>query len=269
MERDNPVHLSTSALWPVSDILPSFLLEKIMHRIKADGLEILPSWAVTTEMLLTGSLALKDPSAVKSLHESWQRDRTEENRRGMKFSFAERIERFLATAPFPPESISEKVMANLQSRYDIPTVFHWMEDTKNYRYPTLEPHPFLHKTPGEVILWVEQDSKRRLAIDISRRKLLDWCQSTGITDKGKVSATVGELLSHARLVHFQIGNKEELLAVQNRDKDSHLAELTRAIKRQNPNLPFIIEVHFPVAIKIFRGRTFRFYSEIVDFIRSI
>lgn len=261
---ENPVHLSTAALWPLAGILPTRWSEKVALRIGAEGLEVLPGRSAVKEYFEQSFLTL-DRMPVRSFHESWRRDRRQEETLGLPVSLTNRI----ASAFFPSEKVTRVALNGLQKLYGAPVVFHWLEDTGNYEQPMLEPHPYLPETPEQVITWAETDPQRGLVIDVSQRKLGDWCQRLGITDREAVLGVVARMLPHARFIQFQVGNKEEFQAVQDRDGDSRLAQLTRAIKQQRQDIPFVIEVNFPRMAAVFKTGTFQFYSQVVDFIQSV
>lgn len=268
------VNLSTASLWPAASLLSTHWSERVANRIEADGLEVLPGRSVVKEYRKTGSLNVNNRSAIGSLHESWRRDRRQEKTLGLPTSLTNRV----AALFFPNEEITTQTLRGLETIYDIPVVFHWPEDTDRYQNPILELHYLLGKTsiqekpwsPEQIISWVgENPQKRGLVLDLSQRKFGDYCQSIGLEDHDKILETLKAFLPHARFIQFQIGNAEEFRAVQNQDGNSQLAQLTRAVKESQTEAPFVIEVNFPLMLKVFGANTFEFYSKIVQFIRGV
>ena len=104
-------------------------------------------------------------------------------------------------------------------------------------------------------------------MDLSQRKFGDYCKTFGLTDPDEITGILTDLLPYAKIIHFQVGNEDEFKAVQNLDFDSELGQLTRTVKESQTEAPFVIEINFPLMLKVFKGNTFKFYSQIVDFIR--
>ena len=254
-------------------------LGKYANSIGALGLELLPSRRLIRE-LRKGRLPRK--GLIVSLHENWRVDRLEDEKltpnkkagtlKRRAIAFAEQM----ISATLPQKKDSTLVLDKLGKEYDLQTVFHWPEHTEKYKKPTLEIHENTGKSSAEdkpwtieqIINWASQDPSRKLALDISVRKLIAYFQTQGITKLADIIDGMKKLLPYAGIIHFQVANKEEFRAVNTMSMNSDFANMTQVAKEFAPDAIFVIEVPYPTAFRAKPFRPKKYFQKAVAFIQK-
>ncbi len=254
-------------------------LGKYANSVGALGLEALPSRRLIREVKQG---KLPRVGLIYSLHENWSVDRiqdeklTPKKKAGALKRRAINLVKRSISATFPQESDSTPVLDRLGKEYDLQTVFHWPEHTKKYVKPTLEIHENIGKysaddkpwTIDQIINWASEDPSRKLALDISVRKLIAYFQTQGITKLADIIDGMKRLLPYAGIIHFQVANKAEFTAVKTMNMDSDFAEMTRVAKKNAPNANFVIEIPYPTAFRAKPFRPKKYFQKAVAFIQK-
>lgn len=264
--KENPINLSTASLWPGASLLSTRWAEGIAERAGCEGLEILPGYSVVREFRRHGEL-LVPASSIVSFHQDWRRDRRAEVEKRLRTdtnrSLKARVISKVLRGFFPREKVCLQTVQGLETFYGVPVVFHWPEDTSNFKKRSLEVHPWINMSPLELVRWVEDDPRTRsLALDISQRKFGDYLTSQNIP-KDDWQKVFGDLLPFASEIHFQIGNGDELKQVLDKNYDSTLGEAVREITTQGFEGPFVIEAN---PLFFFKIPSTEFFASTVDFI---
>lgn len=273
MSRETEINASTACLWPIAAWMPTSQVLEGMRKLTGYrdlGLELLPSRAVVFEL---NSKGLSVPNAnITSTHDTWQIDREKDERLGNPNSRQDAI--LCSNLFFPPIDVARETLDRLNDAQNpIPTVFHWKEDSIIFPRPALEVHSMTGRgkpsdatwSPRRIIEWAEKGSKRGLVIDLSKRKIGEYCKAIGVdTPEGQMQV-VQNLMPHVSEAHFQISNTDEMGTVVNGDTDSFMGEVTRMAKQNQ--LPIVLEINLAQML-LMKVNPATIYRRAVDFIHK-
>lgn len=245
--REVEVNLSMASLLPFSAFKSSGWAEETARRTGCEGVEILPVRSVVGEVSRDGRLTVGGPS-IKSLHQDWRRDEREER----EYNLAADTNRTAGIRAktwlirhifFPSEERCREALEKLEATYNVPVVHHWPDDSRSFKRPILEVHPYLNKSPEQLIGWVEEDpQKRGLTLDVSQRKLGDYLDSQKM-DRSQLAYMIEQLAPYVQEVHFQLGTPEEFKQVIDGNYDASLGQTLALLKKTGFKGPYVIEVN--------------------------
>lgn len=268
--REVEVNLSMASLLPLSAFRSSRSAEETAKRIGCEGVEILPVRSVVCEVSRDGYLTAGGPS-IKSLHQDWRRDEKAEREYHLSADTnrtfgARRKSWFIRHIFFPSEESCREAIEKLEATYSVPVVHHWPDDSRSFKRPILEVHPYLNKSPEQLIEWAEEDPQTRgLTLDVSQRKLGDYLDSQKM-DRSQLAYMIEQLAPHIKEVHFQLATPGEFKQVIDGNYDASLGQIIALLKKTGFRGPYVIEVN-PGIIAGIRGN-FSVCRNAVNFLRT-
>lgn len=161
-ETEQRVTISQASLPPfVSLGATSEELTHLLPKTGAEGIEILPFWGISTEVILHRKL--RYPEVATSFHQTWKTDHITERRAGIDTGIANRV---ISTVSFPSREITDNVMKRLWQEYpNRPTVIHTLTDENTLGETNVRFYLELAHQNGvhlpDVVAWVGEQPERR------------------------------------------------------------------------------------------------------------
>lgn len=165
-KKEVQIAYSSACIWPLSSYLEGITIHSIGYsstKGKAEALELLPGHAFV-KSIEAGDYPMFGDELFVSVHDSWKRDRRQEQELGLKTSMLDRL--LSSNLFFPSEVRTQKAIRKVHSLYDSPIaqVYHWPEDTQRIINPALEIHPYVGRMkpedetwePERILKWIEE-----------------------------------------------------------------------------------------------------------------
>lgn len=168
------ITISQASLPPlVSLTMTSEKFSDVVKKIGVEGIELLPFWGTSTEVLTYRRL--RNPSDITSFHQTWQTDHAAERRAGVNTGIGNFA---IATLAFPPRVVTDRVMQTLWKEYPTtPTVVHTIEKENTLGKTDVRFQlEFAHQnniTLAELEEWIKEDSAKRGIVYPTRNDQFD------------------------------------------------------------------------------------------------